>query len=148
MSDSKTIVFSPETAARIAQRVNALDGLSDDALDGGWNFKDYERLVVNLEKQRKELLKALKEIYCAMDEEDCFDTYKEKMIRKIAIDAIDKVKGKLDKEQAPLIENEPKRQPLSNQLIAELWNGYRLSGSCEMIRNFAREIEKAHGIGE
>lgn len=59
MTNSKAIIYSQETAARMAQRVNALDGLSDDALDGGWNFKDYERYVVNLEKQRKELLEAL-----------------------------------------------------------------------------------------
>lgn len=38
-------------------------------------------------------------------------------------------------------------QPLSDDAIAELW-GEKWSGSTEMIKNFARAIEKAHGIGE
>ncbi len=40
-----------------------------------------------------DLLEALEKIYSAIDEEDCFDSYKEKIIRKMAIDAIAKAKG-------------------------------------------------------
>jgi uncharacterized protein with von Willebrand factor type A (vWA) domain len=47
----------------------------------------------------------------------------------------------------PLYTSTLKRQPLSNDEIAELW-GWKESGNTEMIRNFARAIEKAHGIGE
>ncbi len=39
------------------------------------------------------------------------------------------------------------QEPLSDDAIAELW-GEKWSGSTEMIKNFARAIEKAHGIGE
>ncbi len=39
------------------------------------------------------------------------------------------------------------QKPLSDDAIAELW-GEKWSGSTEMIKNFARAIEKAHGIGE
>lgn len=67
MSKKLKIVFSSEKAARIARRVTALDGLSDDALDGGWNFKDYKKFVVNLEKQRKELLEALEQLAAIVD---------------------------------------------------------------------------------
>jgi hypothetical protein len=39
-----------------------------------------------------------------------------------------------------------KRKPLSDANIAELW-GEEHSGKTDMIKNFARAIEKAHGIG-
>ncbi len=45
------------------------------------------------------------------------------------------------------VESNPKRQPLSNDEIAELW-GWKESGNTETVRDFARAIEKAHGIGE
>ena len=41
----------------------------------------------------------------------------------------------------------PKREPLSAETIAKLW-GESYSGTTQMVRNFARAIEKAHGIGE
>jgi len=40
-----------------------------------------------------------------------------------------------------------KREPLSDETIAILW-GEEHSGSTQMVRDFARVIEKAHGIGE
>ena len=39
-----------------------------------------------------------------------------------------------------------KREPLSDETIAELW-GEEYSGKTDMVKNFARAIEKAHGIG-
>tara|TARA_R110000822_G_scaffold5961_1_gene25258 strand:- start:1320 stop:1688 length:369 start_codon:yes stop_codon:yes gene_type:complete len=40
----------------------------------------------------------------------------------------------------------PKREPLSDETIADLWwNNY--VGTADSVRNFARAIEKAHGIG-
>jgi hypothetical protein len=39
-----------------------------------------------------------------------------------------------------------KREPLSAETIAKLW-GESYSGTTQMVRNFARAIEKAHGIG-
>ncbi len=42
---------------------------------------------------------------------------------------------------------QPAQEPLSDDAIAELW-GEKWSGTTEMIKNFARAIEKAHGIGE
>ena len=53
------------------------------------------------------------------------------------------IQGQADQEQAVIT----KRQPLSNDEIAELW-GWKDSGNTEIIRNFARAIEKVHGIGE
>ena len=41
---------------------------------------------------------------------------------------------------------QPTQKPLTDDAIAELW-GEKWSGSTEMIKNFARAIEKAHGIG-
>jgi len=40
----------------------------------------------------------------------------------------------------------PNRKTLSDEAIAELW-GDKYSGKTFMVRNFARAIEKAHGIG-
>ena len=40
----------------------------------------------------------------------------------------------------------PKREPLSDEEIADLW-GDKYSGKTFMVKNFARAIEKAHGIG-
>ncbi len=39
-----------------------------------------------------------------------------------------------------------KREPLSDDVIADLW-GDKYAGKTFMVRNFARAIEKAHGIG-
>jgi len=39
-----------------------------------------------------------------------------------------------------------KREPLRDAEIAKLW-GESYSGTTQMVRNFARAIEKAHGIG-
>ena len=47
----------------------------------------------------------------------------------------------------PLYTSPPKREPLGNETIAKLW-GDKYSGKTFMVRNFARAIEKAHGIGE
>ena len=45
------------------------------------------------------------------------------------------------------IEYVKKREPLSDEAIAKLWwNNY--VGTADSVRNFARGIEKAHGIGE
>jgi hypothetical protein len=38
------------------------------------------------------------------------------------------------------------RKPLSDNVIAKLW-GDKYAGKTFMVRNFARAIEKAHGIG-
>ena len=45
-----------------------------------------------------------------------------------------------------LAEQHLKREPLSDETIAELW-GEEYSGKTDMVKNFARAIEKAHGIG-
>jgi hypothetical protein len=45
------------------------------------------------------------------------------------------------------VESEPKRQPLSNDEIMDLWLKVD-SKTKYLIRDFARAIEKAHGIGE
>ena len=42
--------------------------------------------------------------------------------------------------------SEPEQKPLSDAQIAELW-GDKHSGKTHMVKNFARAIEKAHGIG-
>jgi len=47
---------------RSAKCVIALDGLSDDALDGGWNFKDFRAYVVNLESKVQSLEYQLKQL--------------------------------------------------------------------------------------
>ena len=45
---------------RIIYCVNALEGLSDHALIGGWTFRGIEAFAKGLEKQRDELLAALR----------------------------------------------------------------------------------------
>lgn len=54
-------------AKRIVTCVNALDGLSQDALDGGWNFKDQGAYTVRVESQRDDLLKALTDLRDAIE---------------------------------------------------------------------------------
>jgi hypothetical protein len=46
----------------------------------------------------------------------------------------------------PLYLAPPKREPLSDAQIAELW-GDKHSGKTYKVKNFARAIEKEHGIG-
>ena len=41
----------------------------------------------------------------------------------------------------------PKREPLSEDEIAELWWPTYVVGTADSVCNFARVIEKAHGIG-
>ena len=51
-----------------------------------------------------------------------------------------------DKSWIPLYTAPPKREHLSDEEIADLWwNNY--VGTADSVRNFARGIEKAHGIG-
>lgn len=45
----------------------------------------------------------------------------------------------------PLYTAPLKREPLSDDVIADLW-GDKYAGKTFMVRNFARAIEKAHGI--
>jgi hypothetical protein len=47
----------------------------------------------------------------------------------------------------PLYTAPPKREPLSEDEIAELWWNTYVVGTADSVRNFARAIEKAHGIG-
>jgi hypothetical protein len=51
------------------------------------------------------------------------------------------------KNGIPLYTFPPKRQPLSGEDIAALWGDDELRNPLR-VRNFARAIEKAHGIGE
>lgn len=46
---------------RIVSCVNALQGLSDDALDGGWNFKSMSKYCKDIESERDELFRVLQE---------------------------------------------------------------------------------------
>jgi hypothetical protein len=50
-----------ETEQRVSACVNALAGLSQDALDGGWTAAGISQYAKSLEQQRDELLAALKE---------------------------------------------------------------------------------------
>jgi hypothetical protein len=56
-----------------------------------------------------------------------------------------KPEGSEEEEIIPLYTAPPKREPLSDETIAKLW-GESYSGTTQMVRNFARAIEKAHGI--
>ena len=47
----------------------------------------------------------------------------------------------------PLYTSPPKREQLSDAQVAELW-GDKFSGKTYIVKNFARAIEKAHGIGD
>lgn len=42
---------------------------------------------------------------------------------------------------------QPEQEPLNNREIAILW-GDMCSGSTEMVRNFARAVERVHAIGD
>jgi hypothetical protein len=53
---------------------------------------------------------------------------------------------RISRDGKPLYAVLPKREPLSEDEIAELW-GESYSGTTQMVRDFARAIEKAHGIG-
>src|SRR5574343_687420 len=59
---------------RIIYCVNALEGLSDHALIGGWTFRGIEAFAKGLEKQRDELLALLVELSEALPS----DKYMEK----------------------------------------------------------------------
>ena len=49
-------------ARRIVACVNALEGLNDDALFGGWSFHGIEAYAKGIEKQRAELLATMENI--------------------------------------------------------------------------------------
>jgi hypothetical protein len=56
--------------------------------------------------------------------------------------------SRLTAENAMLKEkwSPPKREPLSEDEIAELWWNTYVVDKADSVRNFARAIEKAHGI--
>lgn len=61
----------PDTEANARRLVscwNALDGLSQDALDGGWNFKDADAYTVRIEKERDSLRAVNAELLEALTE--------------------------------------------------------------------------------
>jgi len=53
-------------ARRLVSCWNALDGLSQDALDGGWNFKDSDAYTVRIEKERDSLRAVNAELLAAL----------------------------------------------------------------------------------
>lgn len=57
-------------ARRIVACVNALEGLNDYALSGGWSFRGIEAYAKGLEKQRDELLAALERCRFALEPYD------------------------------------------------------------------------------
>jgi hypothetical protein len=80
----------------------------------------------------KDQQKTVNEMLDAME----LDTYGEKGLKEI----IRQLVVEMVKQSAP-----PKRE-LSDEEIADLWwNNY--VGTADSVRNFARVIEKAHGIG-
>ena len=80
----------------------------------------------------KDQQKTVNEMLDAME----LDTYGEKGLKEI----IRQLVVEMVKQSAP-----PKRE-LSDEEIADLWwNNY--VGTADSVRNFARAIEKAHGIG-
>jgi len=80
---------------RAARCVIALDGLSDDALDGGWNYKDFSAYVCKLEKDRNELLKALEELSFAVQTSGSTARWDDFLCKEIqvALNVIAKTKG-------------------------------------------------------
>jgi hypothetical protein len=59
---SDTDTQNRANARRICACVNALEGLNDDALAGGWSFRGIEKYAKGLECQRDELLQELRYI--------------------------------------------------------------------------------------
>lgn len=86
-------------AKRIVSCVNALEGLSDDALDGGWNFKSMSKYCKDIESQRDELLEALElliddlALRAKLRNDDCLDVSDGRLIK--AQEAIAKAKGEV-----------------------------------------------------
>lgn len=67
--NGRTPVLLTEDQYRRAQScVNALEGLNDYALAGGWSFRGIEAYAKGLEKQRDELLAALKKVLPAIND--------------------------------------------------------------------------------
>jgi hypothetical protein len=56
------------------------------------------------------------------------------------------VEGLIDKVKSNRVFYQ-EREPLSAETIAELWWNTYVVGKADSVRNFARAIEKAHGIG-
>ena len=92
------IVYENDNAKRIVSCVNALEGLSNDALDGGWNFKSMSKYCKDIESQRNELLEALElliddlALRAKLRGDDCLDVSDSRLIK--AQEAILKAKGK------------------------------------------------------
>lgn len=84
------IVYENDNAKRIVSCVNALEGLSNDALDGGWNFKSMSDYCKDIESQRNELLEACEMIANLADKMD-FPS----IVLDQVFDAIDKAKGEV-----------------------------------------------------
>ncbi len=80
---------------RAARCVIALEGLSDDALDGGWNYKDFSVYVCKLEKERDELLEALEQMVSTAERVDCWESFPSAPI-EVALNAIAKARGEQD----------------------------------------------------
>lgn len=80
---------------RAAKCVIALQSLSDDALEGDWNFKDFSAYVRKLEKDRNELLEALEQMVSTAERVDCWESFPSAPI-EVALNAIAKARGEQD----------------------------------------------------
>ena len=84
-------------ARRIVACVNALEGLNDYALSGGWSFRGIEAYAKGLEKQRDELLAAIERFMDSHEECTDFDGFTAQIVSMAdyhqAQEAIARVKG-------------------------------------------------------
>jgi hypothetical protein len=91
-----------------------------------------------MSKERELLIKAVEWMhelkYVWLEERDCGD--------RALLDLI----ADINKIEKLLYAAPPKREPLSEDEIAELWWPTYVVGTADSVRNFARVIEKAHGI--
>lgn len=70
--------MSEKDARRIVACVNALEGLNDFALIGGWTFKGFTAYANKVERQRDELLAAIKVARecIAADRDSLYETHR------------------------------------------------------------------------
>ena len=93
IADGPSRIVREANAKRIVDCVNALEGLSSDALDSGWNFKDMSKHCREIEQQRDELIETLEKIVESI-KNLWIDEYPDEAL-DLAVQAIAKAKGEL-----------------------------------------------------
>jgi hypothetical protein len=98
-------ILSWDDYIRARACVNALEGLNDDALIGGWSFRGIEAYAKGLEQQRDDLLKAVEKLLSR--KRPCQKEDDPRLILEIDCMALEEIVGEIKATGYPNPSNSP-----------------------------------------